>query len=82
MSDDQADENGIKHWAREIVTGHVSPIEGARRILRDAPDDLDPGGELMVFAGLVGQWDDDETTRDDCEARIMNEAAMLLADTA
>lgn len=72
----------IRHWAREIVTGHVSPIDGARRILRDAPEGFDPAGELMVFAGLVGEWEEDEGRRSECEARIMDEAALVLADTA
>ncbi|MDQ3945520.1 MAG: hypothetical protein M3357_10300 [Actinomycetota bacterium] len=74
--------DAVRQWARAIVTGHVSPIEGARRILRDGSGDLDVGGELMVFAGLVGEWEEDETQRQECEARIMDQAALLLADTA
>jgi hypothetical protein len=72
----------VRHWAREIVTGHVSPIEGARSIVRDGAEELDASGELMVFAGLIGEWEEDESRRADCEARIMDEAALLLADTA
>ena len=71
-----------REWARDIVTGHVSPIDGARGILRDSADELDPGGELMVFAELIGEWEEDESGRGDCEARILDQAAMLLADTA
>lgn len=36
----------------------------------------------MVFAGLVGEWDEDESRRSECEARIMDEAALILVDTA
>ncbi len=81
MSQDAGPEPA-RHWAREIVTGHISPIDGARAILRDASDGLDPGGELMTFAELVGHWEKDASRRDEYEARIMDEAAMLLADTA
>lgn len=72
----------VRHWARQIVTGHVSPIEGARGLLRDGAGEADVGGELMVFAGLVGEWEEDEAQRQECEARIMDHAALLLADTA
>jgi hypothetical protein len=83
VADQSGDRRDVaRHWGREIVTGHVSPIEGARNILRDAPEGLDPGMDLMVFADLVGEWDEDESRRADCEARIMDQAALLLADTA
>jgi hypothetical protein len=79
--DQDAGRESARHWAREIVTGHLTPIEGARRIVAGAGE-FDPADELMVFAGLVAEWEDDEDGRDGCEARIMDEAAMLLADTA
>lgn len=79
--DQDAEEESAQHWAREIVTGHLTPIEGARRIVAGAGE-FEAADELMVFAGLVGEWEDDEDGRDECEARIMDEAAMLLADTA
>jgi hypothetical protein len=77
------DAESARHWAREIVTGRVTPIEGARRIVAGAGE-FGPADELMVFAGLVVEWDEneDEGGREECEARIMDEAAMLLADTA
>jgi hypothetical protein len=80
MSQD-ADRESARHWAREIVTGHVTPIEGARRIVAGVGE-FNPADELMVFAGLVGKWEEDEDARAECEARILDEAAMLLADTA
>jgi hypothetical protein len=81
VTPDGAPQESARHWAREIVTGHISPIEGARRIVAGAGA-LEPDDELMVFAGLVGDWEEDEAGRPDCEARIMDEAGMLLADTA
>ncbi|MGH8973855.1 MAG: hypothetical protein ACRD0C_11715 [Acidimicrobiia bacterium] len=62
MSQDRLRESA-RHWAREIVTGHVSPIDGARAVVREGAGELDTGGELMVFAGLVGEWEDDESRR-------------------
>jgi hypothetical protein len=44
--------------------------------------EFDRADQLMVFAGLIGEWEDDEAGRPECEARIMDEAALLLADTA
>jgi hypothetical protein len=82
MSETASGPDIVRHWAREIVTGHVSPIDGARCIVQEGPEELDAGGELMVFAGLIGEWEEDESRRADCEARIMDEAALLLADTA
>lgn len=81
MSQDARQRESARHWAREIVTGHLSPIEGARRMVAGAGE-FDPADELMVFAGLIADWEADEAARPDCEARIMDEAAMLLADTA
>ena len=81
MSQDAARRESARRWAREIVTGHLTPIEGARRIVAGAGE-FDRADQLMVFAGLIGEWEDDEAGRPECEARIMDEAALLLADTA
>jgi hypothetical protein len=69
----------IRYWASEIVSGQVAPIEGARRIARQASPEL---GHLSVWRELVGEWDGDETRTGESEAAILEQAALLLADTA
>lgn len=69
----------VRSWAREMVTGHLSPIDGARRI---AGEGASAQGELAVFRQLVREWETDDAGRPECERRILDEASLLLADTA
>ena len=62
----------IRDLAAQIMTGQLSPLEGARRIAAEAAH-LDDPGELSVFGDLA---------RDGAEETILNEVSMLLADTA
>ena len=69
----------VKSWAREMVTGHLAPIDGARRIT-DAGAAAEE--ELAVFHQLVQEWEQGEADRPECERRILDKASLLLADTA
>lgn len=69
----------VRSWAREMVTGHLSPIDGARRIIGEGAAAEE---ELAVFHRLVRDWETDEAGRQECERRILDEASLLLADTA
>jgi len=69
----------VRSWAREVVTGRLSPIDGARRIAGEGGSDEE---EPAVFEQLVREWEADEAGREECERRILDEASLLLADTA
>jgi hypothetical protein len=70
----------VRSWAREMVTGHLSPIDGARRIAGEGGSAQD---ELAVFHQLVREWEETgESGRPECERRMLDEASLLLADTA
>jgi hypothetical protein len=62
-----------------MIGGHLPAIEGARRIAGARSEGLE---HLAVFQELVGEWDRDESGREDCERRILEQASLLLADTA
>ena len=62
----------IRQLAAQIVSGQLPPVEGARRIAAHAAELSDPG-ELAVFAEFARTGD---------ETAILEEAPLLLADTA
>jgi hypothetical protein len=62
----------IREIAAMIVTGQLAPVEGARQIAAQAGQLTDPG-ELAVFADLA---------HSNAETAILEEASLLLADTA
>ena len=62
----------IRELAAQVVTGQLTPVEGARQIAARAAQLSDPG-ELAVFAELA---------RTGAERAILEEASLLLADTA
>jgi hypothetical protein len=67
----------VHEWAREMLTGRLAPIDGARRIAGAAGRTDD---ERRRFAELVAAWDAGE--RDEVADRILEEASLLVADTA
>jgi hypothetical protein len=72
----------VRHWAGEILTGQVTPIDGAQRIVRILGVDSDAeDSEAGVFATLVAKCDD-TGEQEECERRIVAEAGLLVADTA
>lgn len=62
----------IREIAAQIVSGQLTPVEGARQIADQAAQLTEPG-ELAVFADLA---------RTGAETAILEEASLLLADTA
>jgi hypothetical protein len=62
----------IRELAAQVMSGQLSPIEGAEQIAAQAAQLSDPG-ELSVFADLA---------RTGAEEAILEEASLLLADTA
>jgi hypothetical protein len=69
----------VRTWAREMIGGHLPAIDGARRIAEARSEGLE---HLVVFQELVAEWDRDASGREDCERRILEQASLLLADTA
>lgn len=62
----------IRELAAQVMSGRLAPVEGAERIAAQAANLSNPG-ELAVFADLA---------RTGAENEILEEASLLLADTA
>jgi hypothetical protein len=62
----------IRELAAQLISGQLAPVEGAEQIAARAAQLSDPG-ELAVFADLA---------RRGAESEILEEASLLLADTA
>jgi hypothetical protein len=62
----------IRELAAQVVSGQLAPVEGAQQIAAQAAQLSEPG-ELEVFAELA---------RAGAEEAILEEASLLLADTA
>jgi hypothetical protein len=62
----------IRDLAAQVMTGQLTPVEGADRIAAEAARLEDPG-DLAVFADLA---------RDGADDAILAQASLLLADTA
>ena len=62
----------IRELAAQVVSGQLAPVEGAEQIAAQAAQLSEPG-ELAVFAELA---------RTGAEEAILEEASLLLADTA
>ena len=62
----------IRELAAQVVSGQLAPVEGAQQIAVQAAQ-LNEPGELAVFAELA---------RTGAENEILEEASLLLADTA
>ena len=67
--------------ARGVLTGRVTPGEAAQRLAVLATPGAD---ELARFGELAAAWDAAPThlAREQVERRILEEASMLVADTA
>lgn len=68
----EAAREAIRDIAAQIVSGQLSPVQGAQQIADHAARLSDPG-ELSVFAELA---------RAGNETAILEQAPLLLADTA
>jgi hypothetical protein len=67
-----ATRKAIRELAAQVVSGHLPPGEGARRIAAQAAALEDPAG-FEVFEDLA---------RGGSDERILEEVSLLLADTA
>ena len=75
-----------RHYAEQIISGTLSPYEGARRIWSDVANavwnDRDGPRQYLVFVGLASEWEDYPPGRPDYEQRIRDEAQQLLNRSA
>ena len=62
----------IRELAGQVMTGQLAPVEGAQRIAAEA-ERLDDPGELADFADLA---------REGAEEAILEQASLIVADTA
>jgi len=62
----------IREIAAQIVSGQLAPVEGAEQIAAQAAELTEPG-EIAGFAELA---------RTNAETEILEQASLLLADTA
>jgi hypothetical protein len=78
-SRDQACSILAHEYARQIIAGEISPIEGASRIWWDVVIEPEVDPSLLVFAGLASCWDDLGQNRQALEADILREARRLIS---
>ncbi len=69
-----------RQYARRIVSGAVTPYEGAARIWWDIANEPGADKSLLTFVGLASEWEDDKAHRAQYEADIMDEARQLLGE--
>ena len=71
-----------RHYAEQILSGAVSPYEGARhiwwRVANYFRDERELWQRYSIFVGLASQWEDYEAGRPEFERQICDEAAKLL----
>ncbi len=71
-----------RHYAQQILSGAVSPYEGARHIWWQVAnyfwDEKELWQRYSIFVGLASEWEDYEPGRPDYERQIRDEAAKLL----
>jgi hypothetical protein len=70
------------HYAEQIISGALTPYEGARNIWRRVAnhfyDDREHWQRYSIFVGLASEWEDYAPGRRDYERQIRDEAAKLL----
>ena len=67
----------VRRLARDMVAGQLSPLEGAQLIGAQASEEL---AHLSVFRDLAGEWE--SGGKENAERGILEQASLLLADTA
>jgi hypothetical protein len=67
-------------YARQIISGELSPYDGARRIWWEVASESDADQSLKSFVGLASEWEDVPQYRPQYEAEIVQEAHRLLGD--
>ena len=82
LSRPQAGHALARYYAEQIVSGTISPYEGARRIWWDVANavwnDREVWKQYSLFVGLASEWEDYPPGRPDYEQQIRDEAKQLL----
>jgi hypothetical protein len=85
LDDEPCPDGGLPralYYARRIVSGYLTPYEGARRIwLEIANEYMDKPAiwdELRIFVHLATEWDDRPAERAQLEQEIRDEARKLV----
>lgn len=76
---DQARWTLAYEWAEAILTGELTPIEGARRIWWQAWEHLGRPDDLTPFVAFASEWEDDPDHQAEYDNDIRREAARLVA---
>lgn len=75
-----------QHYATQILSGVLTPYDGARRIWWQVAnyfyDDREHWQRYSIFVGLASGWEDYPPTRQDYEREIRDEATKLLNRSA
>lgn len=66
--------------ARDVINGHVTPYEGAKRIWHDIYVNFSTLDQLRIFVGLASEYEDDEKHRDLYSRDIIDECHKLIVD--
>lgn len=69
-----------KEVCREIVSGSLSPYQGARKIWWEIWENERGLDRLRVFVGLASEYEDDHKHREDYANAILREAQSLLSE--
>lgn len=74
-----------RYYAEQILSGAISPYEGALRIWQEVANELWGDRELWqkysIFVGLASEWEDYPPGRPDYERQIRDEAQVILSHT-
>jgi hypothetical protein len=69
-----------RDYARRIISGELTPYEGARRIWWEAALEPEADPSLRVFIGLASEHEDCPQFRPQYDAEIIDEARQLVGE--
>jgi hypothetical protein len=93
LSKDQANLIVARNWAKKIVSGEVSPYDGAKGIWRECCHTLRSGDRFVIISCSASEYEDLQLVRPGspehydrliriCEDDILEEAKILLEESA
>jgi hypothetical protein len=68
-----------REHARRMISGEVSPYEGAKRIWWELANEPGADPSLRIYVGLASEWEDDPDHRAHYEGYMVEEARRLVA---
>jgi hypothetical protein len=75
-----------RHYSEQIMSGAISPYEGARSIWHEVAGSFDQETEIWqrfaIFVGLASEWEDYPPGRSEFDRQILHEAARVLQGDA